>query len=346
MPQSQGPVLDIPFQAVIEQSLAGVYIMQDERFCYSNATWAAMVGYTPEELVGMHLRDLVAPDFLDTVLARYYQRLNGEVHSMRFLTRGMHRDGHTVHIEIHGSRMEFGGRPAVGGVGIDVSERIVKDEELRRSREQLQELTAYTNRKLEDQRLTFARDVHDELGGMLTALKMDVTRILRRANTEELREMTQGVLALTQKTIDSVKEIAESLRPSALDHVGLSVALAHDLADFSKRSGVTHSLGGEDSSLRLSPKRAMAVYRIVHEGLTNVARHAQASHVGVTLAENDGAFVMQLADNGCGFVPSMMDSGSLGLLSMSERAREVGGQLVIESSPGNGTRLVLQVPLL
>lgn len=346
MPQSQAPMLDIPFQAFIEQSLAGVYIMQDERFCYSNATWAAIVGYTPEELLGMHLRDLVVPDFLDTVLERYYQRLSGEIHSMQFLTHAIHRDGRVVHIEIHGSRMEFGGRPAVGGVGIDVTERIAKDEELRRSREQLQELTAYTIRKLEDQRLTFARDVHDELGGMLTALKMDVTRILRRATSDELRDMTQGVLALTQKTIDTVKDISESLRPSALDHVGLSVALARDLADFTQRSGVTHTLIGEGSSLRLPPKRAIAVYRIVHEGLTNVARHAQARHVDVTLAENEGVFVMQLGDDGCGFVPSMMDRGSLGLLSMSERAREVGGQLAITSAPGQGTQLLLQVPLL
>jgi len=346
MSQSQDPLLDIPFQAIIEQSLAGVYIMQDERFCYSNATWAAMAGYTPAELVGMHLRDLVAPDFLDTVLHRYYQRLSGEVHSMRFLTRGLHRDGHIVHIEIHGSRMIYRGRPAVGGVGIDVSEHVVREDELRRSREQLQELTAYTNRKLEDQRLTFARDVHDELGGMLTALKMDATRILRRVNSDELREMTQSVLDLTQKTIETVKEISESLRPSALDHGGLSVAMARDLAAFSERSGVTHVLRGEDDSLRLPPKRANAVYRIFHEGLTNVARHAQASRVEVTISQESGSFVMRLSDDGCGFTPSVLDHGSLGLLSMTERAREVGGRLDIDSSPGGGARLVLQVPLL
>jgi two-component system sensor histidine kinase UhpB len=320
--------------------------MQDERFVYSNATWAAMAGYTPQELMAKPLRELVAPDMYDTVLQRYYQRLHGEVQSMRFHTRGLHRDGHIVHIEIHGSRMMFRGRPAVGGVGIDISERVARDEELRRSREQLQQLTAYTNRKLEEQRLTFARDVHDELGGMLTALKMDVARIARRAGTEELRGMTQGALQLTQEIIDTVKAISESLRPSALDHVGLALAISRDLEQFSARSGVQHAFRGEDAPLRLPPKRATAVYRIFNEGLTNVARHAQARRVDVTLAESDGWFVLVLRDDGSGFLPSTAAPHALGLLSMSERAREVGGELAIESEPGMGTQLVLKVPLL
>ena len=343
-PKEDAP--SVPFQAIIEQSLAGIYIMQDEEFVYSNATWAAMVGYTPQELYGMNLRDLVAPDMYETVLHRYYQRLNGEVQSMRFHTRGVHRDGHIVDIEIHGSRMSFRGRPAVGGVGIDVTERLLRDEELRRSREQLQQLTAYTSEKLEEQRLTFARDVHDVMGGMLTALKMDVTRIARRVETAELQELTRDALGLTQNIIETVKAISESLRPSALDHAGLAVAIAHDLQQFTARSGVQHGLADEAAPLRLPPKRAIAVYRIFHEGLTNVARHARAQRVNVTLSERDNWFVMEMRDDGRGFLPSTLTAGSLGLLSMTERARAVGGELTIDSGAGRGTALVLKVPML
>lgn len=337
---------NVPFQAIIEQSLAGIYIMQDERFVYSNATWAAMVGYTPQEMYHKTLRELVAPDMYETVLRRYYQRLNGEIESMRFHTRGRHRDGHIVDIEIHGSRMTFRGRPAVGGVGIDITERLKRDEELRRSREQLQQLTAYTSEKLEEQRLTFARDVHDVLGGMLTALKMDVTRIARRADTPELHELTHGALDLTQNIIETVRAISESLRPSALDHVGLAAAISHDLQQFTERSGVEHSLTGKDAPLRVPAKRATAVYRIFHEGLTNVARHALAKRVEVKLSEQDNWFVMELRDDGRGFLPSTLEAGSLGLLSMAERARAVGGELNIDSAAGRGTALVLKVPLL
>jgi signal transduction histidine kinase len=188
--------------------------------------------------------------------------------------------------------------------------------------------------------------VHDELGGMLTALKMDATRILRRVDTDELREMTEGVLDLAQRTIESVKAISESLRPSALDHAGLRAAIARDMEQFTERSGVVHSIQGEVVSLRLSPKRANAAYRIFQEGLTNVARHAQARSVKVHLSQQNEWFEMELSDDGCGFSPSLQDRHSLGLLSMTERAREVGGQLDIVSAPGHGARLMLRVPLL
>lgn len=337
---------EVPFQAIIEQSLAGIYVMQDEHFVYSNSTWSGMIGYTPAELLQKELHEIVAPDMYEKVLHRYYQRLRGEVQSMRFLTKALHRDGHIVHIEIHGSRMMFRGRPAVGGVGIDISERVARDEELRRYRERLQQLAAYTHRKLEEQRLTFARDIHDELGAMLTALKMDVARIARRAGTAELRDLTQDALKTTQESIETVKAISESLRPSALDHIGLGVAIARDLERFSGRSGVQHAFDGREAPLRLPPKRANAVYRIFHEGLTNVARHAEAGRVAVSLREEGDWFVLHLQDDGRGFVPSTLEAGSLGLLSMTERARAAGGELHIDSAPGRGTHLTLRVPLL
>jgi len=338
---------DIPYQAIIEQSLAGIYVLQDECFCYANATFAGMLGYRPDEMVGRHLRDMVRPDFLEVVLERYHRRLTGDPPSMRFVTQGLHRDGRTILIEVHGTSTVYQGRPAVVGIGIEATERLRNEEELRKSREQLQQLTAYTTRKLEEQRLSLARDVHDELGGMLTALKMDANRILRRVDGEELRELTQGLLALAQSTIDTVKRISEELRPSALDHLDLSVAIARDLEGFSRRSGVPHVLDAQEAlSIRLSPWRATAIYRIFHEGLTNVARHAHAELVRVSLSLDASCFLLELRDDGCGFDPSALDHGALGLLSMTERAREIGGDLRIESSPGAGVRLFLSVPLL
>lgn len=338
---------DIPYQAIIEQSLAGIYVIQDECFCYANATFAGMLGLRPEEMIGRHLRELVCADFLDEVLERYHQRLAGNPPSMRFVTQGLHRDGRTVLIEVHGTRTVYRERPAVVGIGIDATERLHNEEELRRSRQQLQELTAYTTKKLEEQRISFARDVHDELGGMLTAIKMDATRVLRRVDSDEVRALTRGLLALTQKTIDTVRQISEELRPSALDHLDLSVAIARDLESFTRRSGVPHVLDAKQArTTRLPPKRANAVYRVFHEALTNVARHAHASQVRVTLSLETDRFVLDLRDDGCGFNPSALGRSALGLLSMNERAREIGGDLRIESALGTGTRLVLRAPLL
>jgi PAS domain S-box-containing protein len=327
---------DIPYQAIFEQSLAGIYVLQDERYCYANATFAATCGYTPEELIGHHVSEFVQPDFIETVLQSYRRRLAGNPPSERFVSRARHKDGRTVLIEIHGTRTIYKGRYAMAGIGIEVTERIRNEEELRHSREQLQLLTAYTTAKLEDQRRTFARDVHDELGGMLTALKMDATRVMRRVEGEELREMTRGMLTLTQQTIDAVKRISEELRPSALDHLELPLAIARDLEAFTRRFAIAHAVDAQRA----------AIYRIFHEALTNVARHARARTVRVVLSLEAERFVLDLLDDGCGFDVGATRDRSLGLLHMRERAREIGGDLRIESSPGAGTRLVLTAPLL
>jgi len=188
--------------------------------------------------------------------------------------------------------------------------------------------------------------VHDLLGGMLTSIKMDATRILRRAQGEETRELTQGLLVLTQQTIDTVKSISEALRPSVLDHLDLSVAIAQELRKFTQRSGVLHELQADATTLRLPPKRAMAIYRICQEALTNVARHAQARQVTVSLRADADRLHFELHDDGRGFDPAAPGGSALGLLSMSERAREIGGDLRIQSALGRGTRLLVGAPLL
>ena len=201
-------------------------------------------------------------------------------------------------------------------------------------------------RKLEEQRLEFAREIHDVLGGTLTSLKMDATRILRRAGTEELRDMTRSLIALTQKTIDDVRQISQALRPAELDRLDLSGAIARELAVFAGRAGVQHQLEDSADTLRLPPRRAFAIYRIFQEALTNVARHAEAQRVTVVLSSDEHEFVLQVADDGRGFDPLAQDAGALGLLSMRERAREIDAEFDLASAPGGGTRVTLRTPLL
>ncbi|MEW6099308.1 MAG: PAS domain-containing sensor histidine kinase [Pseudomonadota bacterium] len=338
---------DVPFHAIVEQSVAGIYVLQDECCVYTNHTFAAIMGYTPEEMIGGHLTKFIAPHFLPEVLRLYYKRLNADPPSIHFITHLLHRDGRELLVEVHGSRILYRGRPAVIGVGIDATERLRNEEELRRSREQLQQLSAYTHRKLEEQRLSFARDVHDVLGGMLTSLKMDATRVLRRADSAELQELTRGLIALTQKTIDTVREMSEALRPSELEHLDLAAAIARELGEFSARSGVPHTLDARaPTPVRLSPKRAIALYRIFQEALTNVARHAQAARVRAALTTEGDMLMLSLEDDGLGFDPAAQGRNALGLLSMSERAREIGAEFSLDSAPGAGTRLRLRAPLL
>lgn len=335
---------DVPFHQIVDQSVAGIYVMQDECFVYANRTWAEMMGHPLEAVVGSHLSNFVPDYFLPEVMRLYYKRLLAPP-GIRFVTRVLHRDGHELRVEVHGSRIHFRGRPAVMGVGVDITDRLKEEEDLQRSREQLRALSTYTRRKLEEQRIGLARDVHDVLGGLLTAISMDAARLLRSVAGVQARETARGLVELTQRAMEAVRDIAESLRPGELDQLGLTEVLARELAAFSGRSGVRHVFDAVESGRRLPPARELAVYRIFHEALTNIARHAQASEVVVALVWEDAALTMTVADDGVGFDLAKHGRGALGLLSMSERAAEIGARWTIESSPGAGTRLRLSVPM-
>jgi len=337
---------DIPFRAIVEQSLAGIYVLQDECFVYVNTTFAAMLGYTPQEMTGYSLRTVVPADFRDQVLELYYRRLRGDPPSMRFTSRGVHKDGHVVMIDVHGSRMQYRGRPAVVGVGIDVTQRLQREEELRQSRAQLQELTAHLNSVREEQRAMFARELHDVLGGMLTSMKMDVTRIIRRAPTPELAEIAHGLMELTQETLATVRKISEELRPSVLDHLGLVAAIDRELAVFSQRYDVTAQCEAKQMTTRMSSRRITGIYRIFQEALTNIARHSGATHVRVQLDCDEAELRMEIADNGSGFNPADAHGNSMGMLSMRQRASELGGALTLVPGAAGGMRVRLAVPLV
>lgn len=336
---------DIPFQAIVEQSLAGIYIIQDEKFMYVNETWAKMAGYTPEEMIGQNMRPYIHPDILNEVMDRYYKRINRELKSVHFITKAISKSGSIVRIEVHGSYVEYQGKPAVAGIGIDVTERLERDEELKRSKAQLQELAAHIDKIREEQRGKFARELHDVLGGMLTSMKMDVTRIMRRVNTPELQEITRGLRVLTQETIDTVRKISEELRPSVLDHLGLQAAIEKDIAEFSKRYSIKCHVTQDDGIKDLAPRKITATYRIFQEALTNIARHADASVVTVSLSCDGEDFSMEIIDNGIGIDLRTSRIGSIGVLSMKERARAIGGTLEVGPGQTCGTRLSLIAPM-
>ena len=340
---------DIPFRGIVEQSLAGVYVVLDERFMYANDTFAAMFGYRRDEFIGTRMVDLVTPDSTEEVMRNYRLRISGEVPAIRYFTKCLHRDGHIVHLELHASRVECRGRPALCGVAIDVSERVQREEELRRSREQLRELAGYVNTSREEQRAMLAREVHDVLGGMLTSIKMDVTRILRRAEApglEEVRSIGNDLVTLVQETIDTARKISDELRPRILDAMGLIAAIKDALERFGARHGVVTSFTMHGVEPRLSADRTIQCYRIFQEALTNVARHAKARSVNVRLHGLDDGLEMQLEDDGRGVDAESMRRGGIGLISMAERAREIGGTLEVTAGGGKGTTVLLRVPLI
>ena len=336
---------DIPFRGIVEQSLAGMYVIQDEVFVYVNATFAGMLGYTPAEMTGMHLRQAVVPELQEETVRNFHRRVSGEVPSIRYTTVGKHKGGQPVTLDVHGSNLLYRGRPAVVGVGINITEQVRQQEELRKSRERLLELAEYINTAREEQRTRIARELHDVVGGMLTSMKMDVQRIARKTDDPELKNIVSDLLGLAQESIDTVRSISEDLRPGVLDHLGLAAALRAELRQFSERTEIAGELIADNFNQVLSQPRETAVYRIFQEALTNIARHANATKVTVHLHVADHRLTLEIQDNGRG-LPNMTPTGkSIGLLSMAERAREFGGSLTVQQGEHGGARLLMNMPL-
>lgn len=336
---------DIPFRGIVEQSLAGMYVIQDEIFQYVNATFSSMLGYTPDEMTGMHLREAVYPEMQEATVANFHKRICGEVPSIRYTTIGWHRNRDPVYLEVHGSNVIYRGRPAVVGVGINITEQREQQEALRSSRERLRELAAYINIVREEQRARIARELHDVVGGILTSMKLDIQRVQRRASDSDLQRIVSDLLLLVQESIDTVRTISEDLRPGALDHLGLRTALDLMLRQFSERTELVCVLEADYGDIQLSQPRATAVYRICQEALTNIARHANAKRVCVRLSSAKGILQVDIEDDGRGLISLTPTGKSLGLLSMAERAREFGGDLSSRPSKTGGACLRLCLPM-
>jgi signal transduction histidine kinase len=197
-----------------------------------------------------------------------------------------------------------------------------------------------------------AREIHDQLGQALTALKMDLSFVhkgLSKARTTgraRLGERTLSMSGLIDETIQSVRRIATNLRPGILDDLGLVAAIDWQAQDFQNRTGVACRFVPDIEDIGLDQDRSTAAFRIFQETLTNVARHSGATEVDVKLFRRDDWASLEITDNGKGISPADISGNrSLGLLGMRERANLLGGELQISGAPGAGTTVTVRIPL-
>ena len=230
----------------------------------------------------------------------------------------------------------------------EITERIAIEEKLEDSRERLRNLSNHLRKIREKERALLSRELHDELGQALTGMKMDVAWLKRRlpGDNAALLERTTSLLTLIDDAILTVQRISTSLRPPILDGIGLIDAFGTAASDFEKRTNVVCRVVAEPSEIELDKDLSVEAFRIFQEALTNVARHAEAKKVSVSLRKKDDRFVMTIKDNGKGITEKVMkDRKSIGLTGMHERAYSVRGNLTISGSPGKGTTIALDVPL-
>lgn len=211
--------------------------------------------------------------------------------------------------------------------------------------EQLRALTARIEAIREDERTVIARDIHDQLGQALTALKLDLGWLSRRISDAELHGKLGEMARATDEIIRTVRRISADLRPSILDDIGLQAAIEWQAEEFEQRSGIHCRVRAEIGDLRLERELATTVFRIFQESLTNVARHADAREVDVTLVLDHGQIRLEIVDDGVGIPEVGPRNSTLGILGMGERARRLGGSCTVKRRTPHGTVVTLVMPL-
>jgi signal transduction histidine kinase len=219
--------------------------------------------------------------------------------------------------------------------------------EMAASRQQLRELVAFNATAIEAERKHIAREVHDELGQVLTALRMDMSLLQMEfgALSPVLQGKVDDMKVLVDRAMQGVRDVATSLRPMALD-MGLAAAIETQCVEFAARTEIACTFSAPQDLMPMVEIRAVEVYRIVQESLTNISRYARASQVQVTLGCSGNTLRLEVRDNGRGFLATARQQyKSFGLLGMRERAMALGGHLDIVSVPGQGTVVELTVPM-
>jgi len=336
--------------ALLELTQDSVFVIDMEgRVQFWSRGAEAMLGYTKAEAAGK-----IAHEMLCTEFPEPFEEIIAQ------LMRVGHWEGDLIKTAKDGKRVVVAGRwalqwaqrgqpPRVLVINSDITQRKRSEEQLVLQREQLRALADRLQWVREEDRIKVARDLHDQIGQILTAIKMDLAWVSRHLPESEgevlarLKESTHWI----DDGVKAVRTICSGLRPGVLDDLGLAAAIEWQAGEFTSRNQVLCEVSVPPVDLHLDGDRATATFRIFQECLTNIVRHAQAKQVRVALRQEEESIVLVVEDDGIGFPVSDLSNtlGSLGLLGMKERAQSCGGDVRISSSPGSGTTVTVRVPV-
>ncbi|MFN0086607.1 MAG: PAS domain S-box protein [Blastocatellia bacterium] len=342
------------YKALFEHSFAGICRSTREgRILECNEAMATMFGYDSiEEIKQVNAWDLHF-DRADRAVALH--RIDSEGRFQALERRMRKKDGEPIWTLSNATffKSSLWPEPILEGVLLDITDRKRTEQELSASREHLRAASAHMETIREEERKAIAREIHDELGQLMTGLKLDIAWVDKRVKVtsdenlrEQLRPKMIEMASLLETTIRTVRTIASQLRPGALDALGLIAAIQWQAKELTQRLGIKFEmrLGREPQGLSID--RATAVFRILQEILTNVARHAKATVVCIEMAEADRMLTLIVTDDGIGIPPEKIhDFGSLGLLGMRERVLLFNGAIEIERLPVAGTRVTVRIPI-
>jgi PAS domain S-box-containing protein len=341
------------FRAIVEdQNEMIVRWRPDGTRTFVNRAYARVFGGRPEDFIGTSFFPLIDEKYRAGVWKKI-ESLTPENPLATAIHESVAKNGERRWQEWtdRGIFDEQGQLVELQSTGRDITERKLAEDAIRASQEQLRALSARLRSAREEEGTRIAREIHDELGSALTGLRWDLERLdkaLAAPNggaVKTAREKIADMTGLIDSTIDAVRRISSELRPGALDDLGLVAAIEWQTQQFEQRTRIKVECDCVQEA-NISGDRAVAVFRIFQEILTNVLRHAEATRVRVRTSIESGLFVLQVEDNGRGITwEEQHDISSLGLMGMSERAHLVGGQVSITGVSGKGTTVVVRVPL-
>ena len=240
------------------------------------------------------------------------------------------------------------GLPRWEGILLDITQSKLGELEVKRAQQQLLELSSHVQDAKEQERLRIAREVHDEIGSLLTAIKMDLSWLTQRLPKDNpaLTDKAKTISELVNRTITSASNLAHSLRPGFLDCFGFIAALEIEAQEFSKRSNISCTITKSQESIELPETHTITLFRIFQETLNNILKHAKARHVQVEIVKGEDHLELVIEDDGVGFDDTARNKPrSFGLRGIHERIAHLGGTVKISSAVGEGTRIAIFVPL-
>jgi len=338
--------------AIVDSAMDAIISVDDgQRIVIFNRAAEQVFRCRREEALGVPLERFIPQRFRGAHRGHIEQfgrtgitsRRMGDVTTLWALRAG----GEEFPIEAAISQASEGGRRYFTVILRDITLRKKYEDELKRREAELRGLSARVLEAREEEKTLIARELHDELGQLLTALKMDLAALRERLPAPELQAQAGQMDALLDRTVASVRRISAELRPQMLDDLGLPDAVSWLAEDFGRRAGVTIKLEISDDAALEALERSVAntVYRVLQESLTNVARHAQARRVWVVVEGNGGMLQVEIEDDGRGIAPEdLARPRSLGLKGMRERVHHLGGAVEIGRAPRGGTRIALRLP--
>jgi PAS domain S-box-containing protein len=334
------------YRELFENARDAIYVHDLEgRYISVNRAAETLSGYTREEILGHHYTEFIATEHLSQVSDCLLSKLEKDGETT-YEVEVLAKDGRRVPVEVSSRGIyENGVIAGVQGTARDISERRQAQDTLRIFSRQLIEAQ-------EDERRRIARDLHDQIGQALTAVKMNLYTVQRFCHEPEPAHCLKDNIDAVDEALRLVRDLSVDLRPPLLDDLGLATALCWYVDRYEKRAGVTTEVLIElpNQNERFSRELETACFRIAQEALTNVARHARATHVLLQLTRTPATLEMVVRDDGMGFDPAGLRKrarrvATLGLLGMQERAHAAGGVLDIHSKVSRGTEVRFSVPV-